>query len=113
MMGQVKFDSWTLDARSAKNKMSSNKQILVEFQSIKSELNRLFRDLELIPGSPLDEFEYLSNQLLSHLWKGADELKIFNIIRSELISRYGLSTTDEGVQQITNEVLELWETRNP
>lgn len=92
--------------------MSSNKQILVEFQSIKSELNRLFRDLELIPGSPLDEFEHLSNQLLSHLWKGAGESKIFNIVRSELISRYGLSTKDEDVQQITNEVLELWETRN-
>ncbi len=93
--------------------MTKNKQILVEFESIKLELNRLFRDWELIPGCPLDEFDHLSNQLLSHLWEGADQTKIFNIIRSELITRYGLSTSDEEAQQITDEAYELWETRNP
>jgi hypothetical protein len=90
--------------------MSRNKQILVELESIKSELNHLFRDWELISGCSLDEFDHLSNQILSHLWKGADKTKIFNIIRSELITRYGLSTSDEDAQQIADEVFELWET---
>lgn len=91
--------------------MSKNKQILVEYDSIKSELNRLFRNWELIPDCPLDEFDHLSNQLLSHLWQGADKTKTFNIIRSELISRYGLSPSDEEAQQIADEVFELWEIR--
>ncbi len=100
-----------LDAITAKESMSKNRQILVEYDSIKSELNRLFRDWKLIPDCPLNEFDNLSNQLLSHLWQGVDKTKTFNIIRSELISRYGLSLTDEEIQQITHDVFELWEIR--
>ena len=78
---------------------------------MKSEMNRLFRDWELISGCSQDEFDHLSNQLLSHLSKGADKIKVFNITRSELISRYGLSPSDEEIQQIVVEVFELWEVR--
>lgn len=91
--------------------MSKSKQILVEFESIRSELNHLFQDCELIPGCPLDEFDLLSTQLLSNLWKGANQNKIFSILRSELITRYGLSISDEESQQIVDQVYKLWETR--
>ena len=48
-----------------------------------SELRKIINSWNLIPGSPKDEFDNLSNKILSQLYKKVDEEKIFKILESE------------------------------
>jgi hypothetical protein len=88
-----------------KNNSSLKKQIAEWEQG----LRKLINNWDLIPGSPMDEFDSLNNKLISHLTKGADKPKIFNIISSELISNYGLSPAEDEFEQFTNEIIDWWE----
>jgi hypothetical protein len=64
-------------------------QIKKEFQENFLELRDVLNSLELIPGSPSDEFDSLNHQILSHLYKGADFEKISRVLYSELTIYYG------------------------
>ncbi len=86
-----------------------NKQFRNEFYFWEKELRKLINSWGFIPGAPSDEFDALNHKLLSHLNQGANSEKIFNVLRSELISYHGLSPTDKDVQLLTKEVIEWWE----
>lgn len=72
-------------------------------------LRKLINSWDLIPGAPSEEFDSLNNQLISHLSNGADEQKIYNVLRSELITYYGLSPNEVELEKFTNEVISWWE----
>ena len=79
-----------------------------EFKEKFRELREIINSWELIPGSPKDEFDSLNHQVLSHLYKGADNNKITRIIDSELTVTYGLSVKTEEAEKIANEITEWW-----
>jgi hypothetical protein len=72
------------------------------------DLRKLINKWDLISGAPADEFDSLNHKILSHLNRGADKGEVFNVLRSELISYYGLSPTDNDVEQITEEIFAWW-----
>ena len=73
-----------------------------------SELRKIINSWNLIPGSPKDEFDNLSNKILSQLYKKVDEEKIFKILESELIVRYGFFKTEIDTQNFTGLIIEWW-----
>ncbi|MHA3047733.1 hypothetical protein JSO59_010315 [Riemerella anatipestifer] len=73
-----------------------------------SELRKIINSWNLIPGSPKDEFDNLSNKILSQLYKQADDEKIFRILESELIVSYGFFRTETDVQNFTRQIIEWW-----
>ncbi len=72
------------------------------------DLRKVIKSWDFIPGSPSDEFNTLNHKILNHINSGADKDKIFNVIRSELITYYGLSPNDNDIEQITEEILSWW-----
>ena len=86
--------------------------ILKEYKTQLLNLNKIINDWDLIPGCPSDEFEHLSNLLLSQLWKGADQLKLRRIIRDEIIGTYGLYCDDKSAASFAQEIVEWWFNEN-
>lgn len=87
-------------------------QIKKEFQENFLELRDILNSLELIPGSPSDEFDSLNHQILSHLYKGADFEKISRVLYSELTIYYGFFTDLKDTEKIAKEICEWWNIRN-
>ena len=56
----------------------------------------------------VDEFDHLSSQILSHLWKGAERSKIQRIIQGEIITRYGIDCEVEESIAFSEEVFDWW-----
>ena len=79
-----------------------------EFYYWEKDLRKLINIWELIPGAPSDEFDALNHKILDHLTKGADNEKIFNVLKSELITYYGLSPTDKDIYKFTEEIRKWW-----
>ena len=80
-----------------------------QFYYWEKDLRKLINNWELIPGAPSDEFDALNHKLISHLTKGSENDKIFNVLKSELISNYGLSPADDDIQLLTKEIRNWWE----
>lgn len=78
-------------------------------QSWERNLRQLINNWNLIPGSPKDEFDLLNHKLISLLTKGADTQKIYNVLRSELITYYGLSPSAIELRKFANDVFNWWE----
>lgn len=73
------------------------------------ELRGLINSWDLIPDSPLDEFDALNYLFLSMLYNGSDQFKITRSIHHELNLNYGLSMTIGNTEKTANEVLCWWE----
>lgn len=65
------------------------------------DLRKLINTWDLIPGAPSDEFDALNHKILSHLTKGSDNEKLFDVLRSELITYYVLDPVDSDIYQLT------------
>ena len=89
--------------------MKNNSSFKKQVADWKQGLRKLINNWDLIPGTAIDEFDSLNNKLISHLTRGAAKQKIFNILSSELITRYGLSPNEDELEQFTNEVIDWWE----
>ena len=92
----------------SKLKDNDKKKILTEFNSQKRELNKIVNNWGLIPDSPIDEFDHLSSQILSHLWKGAERSKIQRVIQSEIVTRYGIDCEIEESMTFSKEIYDWW-----
>ena len=79
-----------------------------QFYYWEKDLRKLINSWGLISGAPSDEFDALNHKILSHLTKGVDNEKIFNVLKSELITYYGLSPVDKDVHQLTEEIINWW-----
>lgn len=88
--------------------MKDNSELKNLIKSWERDLNKVIVKWDLIPGSPKDEFDALTHKLISHLTKGADQAKIYAILESELIVRYGLSPTESELAQFAVEITEWW-----
>lgn len=67
---------------------------------------KIINSWNFIPDAPTDEFDSLSNKILSHLYKLSDFEKITRVISSELTVNYGLYTTEFDSVKLTEEVFE-------
>jgi hypothetical protein len=88
--------------------MKDNSEIKGIVNSWERDLNKIILKWDLIPGSPNEEFTSLTHKLIGHLTRGAHDEKIYDILKSELVVRYGLSPTEIELEQFTNEIIELW-----
>ena len=79
-----------------------------QFYYWEKDLRKLINNWDLIPGAPSDEFDALNHKILSHLTKGADKDKLFRVLKSELITYYGLDPVDNDVHQLTDEIIDWW-----
>jgi len=79
-----------------------------QFYYWEKDLRKLINSWDLIPGAPSDEFDDLNHRILSHLDKGADKEKLFRVIKSELITYYGLDPVDNDIHQMTKEIVNWW-----
>jgi hypothetical protein len=89
--------------------MRDNSKLKDLVKSWERDLNKIIVNWDLIPGSSKDEFDSLAHKLIGHLTRGTDKEKIYNILESELIVRYGLSPTETELTQFTNEISDWWD----
>ena len=61
----------------------------LSFREDYNELNNIIHKWDLIPGAPIEEYDFLTNRILSNLYKGADFEKLCRVIDSELVVTYG------------------------
>jgi hypothetical protein len=72
------------------------------------DLRKLINSWDLIPGAPSDEFDDLNNKILSYLTKGVDNEQLFNVLKSDLITYYGLDPIDKDLHILTEEIINWW-----
>jgi hypothetical protein len=85
-----------------------NKEIKRKFEGDFSELRKIINSWELIPGSPIDEFDDLNHRILSQLYKEVDYEKVERILKSELSSNYGLFNYEFDSKKIIASISEWW-----
>jgi hypothetical protein len=73
-----------------------------------AELRKVVKNWNLIPGSPIDEFDALCNKVISHLYIGTDEEQIRGVIESELLVRYGLRSNEFDSERLAAAVMSWW-----
>lgn len=79
-----------------------------QYHSYISQLRKIINSWNLIPGCASDEFDTLANKLLNHLYKGADHIKIQNIIASDLVVIYGFYTHEVDLKHFAKEIMDWW-----
>ena len=89
--------------------MRDNSKLKDLVKSWERDLNKIIVNWDLIPGSPKDEFDSLTDKVIGHLTKGTDKEKIYDILESELIIRYGLSPSEIELEQFTTEIIDWWD----
>jgi hypothetical protein len=88
--------------------MKDNSELKDLANSWERDLNKIISKWDLIPGLPGDEFDSLTHKLISHLTRGTTKEKIFGILESELITRYGLSPTEVELETFAIEITDWW-----
>ena len=83
-------------------------QIKEDFKNKFSELRKILNSWDLIPGVPMDEFDGLNHQILSHLYKGVDFDKLNRVLESELSVTFGLYHDEFSAEKMTSEIMEWW-----
>lgn len=89
----------------------SEKELKQKYFSDFSELRKIVNSWNFIPDAPTDEFDALSNKILSHLYKNSDFEKVTRVISSELTVNYGLYTTEFDSVKLTDEIFGWWENK--
>lgn len=89
----------------------SEKELKQKYFSDFSELRKIINSWNFIPGSSTDEFDALSNKILSHLYKNSDFEKVTKVISSELTVNYGLYTTEFDSVKLTEGIFEWWKNK--
>jgi len=81
---------------------------LNEFYGKAAELSKLIRSWNLINASSRIQFDRLSKKILEMLYEGQSEMKISQLIESELCVTFGLFKTEFDCDQLTKEVIAWW-----
>ncbi|GAB5399274.1 MAG: hypothetical protein Aureis2KO_08590 [Aureisphaera sp.] len=79
-----------------------------EYKTRFSELRTLINSWNLIPDSPTDEFDSINHLLLSQLYRESDTAKLRKILYFELTNNYGLSVTENELDDWLDGVLQWW-----
>lgn len=83
-------------------------EFLNDFNGKFSELSKLIKSWNLIKVISRSEFDKLTKKILSNLNERQTEIKIKQIIESELCVNYGLYKTEFDSNQLTKEVMTWW-----
>lgn len=83
-----------------------------EFKFQEKELRKIINSWNLIPGSPVNEFDALNHMLLGHLGQENGKEKIAKVIYNELIIRYGLDIRQGDAEKFATQILDWWNNRN-
>jgi hypothetical protein len=87
--------------------MKEKRELKAMVNTWRAELNKIIVGWNLLPG-PLDEFDALTHRLIGHLTRGADQDKIYDLLESELIVRYGLDPTTADLEEFAHEIHDWW-----
>lgn len=82
--------------------------LINEYYGNIAELSKLIKSWNLIKVSSAREFDKLSEKILKNLYHRQDEIKIKQIIESELCTTYGLYITEFNSNFLTNEIMNWW-----
>jgi hypothetical protein len=82
--------------------------LINEYYGNIAELSKLIKSWNLIKVSSAREFDKLSEKILKNLYDRQDEIKIKQIIESELCATYGLYITEFNSNFLTNEIMNWW-----
>lgn len=93
------------------NRMNRNEidNIINYRNSLVSQLNKLFYEINLCKDTSQNEYKRLSEKVLIQLEKGIECEKMKLILESELIVGYGLFNHEFDSEQLTNTIFNWWE----
>jgi hypothetical protein len=86
-----------------------NIELKQKYLSDFSQLRKIVNSWNFIPDTPSDEFDSLTNKILSHLYKDFDFDKITKVLSNELTEYYGLFLSESDSQKLTKDIFEWWE----
>ena len=89
----------------------NKKELKQKYYSDFCELRKIINSWDLIPEAQCDEFDSLTNKVLSHLYKNSDYEKILKAISSELVVYYGLFRSEFDGEKFTKEIFDWWENK--
>lgn len=81
---------------------------LNEYNGKFAELSKLIKSWNLIKVTSMSELDRLTEKMLSKLYEGQTEIKIKQLIESELCVTYGLYKTEFDSEQLTKDVMTWW-----
>lgn len=84
-------------------------KIKEEYNGRLRELRRIINSYNLIVNTSSDNFDSLSNKILSCLYKDTNFDKVKSILDSELCITYGLFITEFNSDEIAQEIIKWWE----
>jgi hypothetical protein len=91
--------------------MSTQKQSKIRqvFKEHEKQLNELFRKYcDPLPGTPDDEYDCLTHQILSYLQNGKKQSDITLLISREFNEHFGISVPSTKIESVTKEILKWW-----
>lgn len=74
-----------------------------------SRLNKLFHSMDLFRGANQNQYNWLSEKILTQLEKGIDSEKMKGILTYELVVGYGLFQYEFNDEQLTRDIFNWWE----
>lgn len=81
---------------------------LNEFDGKFTELSKLIYSWNLINGVSRNKFDKLTDKILSKLYEEQSEIKIKQLLESELCVTYGLYNSEFDSEQLAKEVITWW-----
>lgn len=91
----------------SKHQMNED-DFLNEFNGKFAELSKLIHSWNLIKGVSRNDFDKLTQKILSKLYEEQPEIKIKQLLESELCVTYGLYNSEFDSEQLTKEVMTWW-----
>ncbi len=84
-----------------------------EFKDDMAKLNGLFRQYcDPLPGTPDDEYDCITNQILSHLQARKDQSEIVQLIHQEFSDHLGVSVPSDEIETVVKEILKWWNNKS-
>lgn len=86
-----------------------------ETKSIKSEvieIRKIFNDWDSIVLSPEDEYDCLTHQIISELYRGIFEEEIVLFIKIEMINHFGINAEENRIREVSKKIWHYWNNRN-
>ena len=86
----------------------NNKELKLKYNRDFSNLRKIINSWNLIPESPIDEFDKLTNNILSQLYQNSLPENIEKILQHQLIDYYGIYTKKFNADKFVTDVLTWW-----
>jgi len=87
-------------------KQSKNRQAFMDHEK---KLNQLFREYcDPLPGTPDDEYDCLTHQILSYLQNGKTQSDIKLLISREFNEHFGITGHSSEIEIVSKEIIKWW-----